>query len=320
MVVIIKEVTLKDAAAMILEADNIGILIHQFPDGDAIGSGYALQKGLTSLGKKARVICDHIIPEKYIDIIGVTDEKSFEPEVFISVDLATKDLLGENLAELADNVLINIDHHYSNTHFAEYNFVDSSAAAAAEIAYELLLLMKVPVSKEIANCIYIGISTDTGCFRYSNVTPKTHKIAAQMIEYGANFFLINKEMFDTKSKARIEMERLALTQMEYYFNDKCALMLISLDMIAKTKAKEEDLEGLTPIPRQIKGVLAGITLREKQDGTYKISIRSDPRIDARAVCSRLNGGGHKCAAGCTVNGPLENAKKAITDALSNYIL
>jgi len=305
---------------MLLSADDFGILIHQYPDGDAIGSGFALSKGLSSLGKRARVICDHEIPKSYTDIINAQNDSDtdFEPSFIISIDVASLPLLGELQEKYYEKIDLNLDHHYSNRLFGRFNYVDSRAAAAAEVAYALLCHLNVTVTKDIANCIYIGTSTDTGCFRYSNTTPRTHMIAAKMIESGADFYKINKEMFDTKSKARIMIERLALQQMDFFLDDKCAIMSITLDMIAKAQAKESDLEGLTPIPRQVKGVLTGVTIREKSEGIYKVSIRTDPSIDAGKICAVFEGGGHKCAAGCTIEGTLDEVKTKIVAEIANF--
>ena len=316
---ILKDITLKEAALFLKGVNNIGIVIHQYPDGDAIGSGYALCKALHALGKTARVLCDHTIPQKYVEIIEMPAEQDFTPEIYVSIDVATVQLMGQNFAPIAEKIDLCLDHHMSNTRFGQRNYVDDKAAAAAEIAYDLLCELDVTITRDIADCIYIGLCTDTGCFRYSNVTPKTHRVAAKMIEQGANFVLINKEMFDTKSKARIQMEQKALSDMEYYFDGLCALMIISKEMIQCTGAQESDLEGLTPIPRQIEGVLLGITLREKGNGEYKVSLRSGREINVSKICASLGGGGHYCAAGCTVSGPLGQAKKTVIEAVKPFV-
>ena len=171
----------------------------------------------------------------------------------------------------------------------------------------------------LADSLYTGVTTDTGCFKYVNTTPRTHRIAAELIEAGANSVDIDRAMFDTKSRARIEMERRVLDSIRFTKDGEIALILITKQMIAETGAIEDDLDGLATIPRSIEGVHIGITLREKDDGAYKISLRARPPADASVICAQFGGGGHKGAAGCTLTLPAEEAAGNILAAVERYL-
>ena len=204
-----------------------------------------------------------------------------------------------------------IDHHSSNKHYAKDWYVRNDNAAAAEIMENVCAgLSGVKLTKLIADCIYTGVSTDTGCFRYSNTTAHSHAVAGRMIAAGCDFKMINRVMFEIKSQSRIAMEKEVLATMEYHFNKKVALVYITRDMMERTGALDSELEEIASMPRQIEGVLVGATLRQRDDG-YKISLRSGEEIDSAAICGKLGGGGHRCAAGCFVKGNLEHAKKEI---------
>ena len=169
---------------------------------------------------------------------------------------------------------------------------------------------EVELTKIIADCIYTGVSTDTGCFRFSNTTGHTHAVAGRMFKAGCDFVMINRAMFEVKSFSRIAIEREVLNSLELYFDNRCAVVSITKDMMERTGAEESELEGVASMPREVEGVLVGITLRQRDNG-YKISVRSGEEVDASVLCGKLGGGGHRCAAGCFVEGDLETAKKTM---------
>ena len=175
--------------------------------------------------------------------------------------------------------------------------------------------MNISIDKNIANAIFTGISTDTGCFKYSNADAESYQMAAEMIAYGADSFFINRLMFDTKSRSRLELERLALNSLKYYNDEKIAVIFITKEMLEKSGADDNDTEGISGIPRQIEGVKIGITIREKDNCNFRISVRSAGDIDVSEICSQFGGGGHKAAAGCTiVTDTLSDAERQITEA------
>ncbi len=308
-------ITLESAAKTLLSKDKILILTHRSPDGDTIGSGYALAMALRKLGKNVKVDCTDPFPEKYSYFTDKLEKLEFDEEFVVSVDVADTKLLGEKLSDYADKIDLCIDHHGSNTKFAKEYYVESSAAAAAQVIAKLIKFMNVEFDKDIANAIYTGITTDTGCFRYTNVTAETHRIAADMIDCGAESGMINRLMFETKSRSRLEIERRVMDSMQFYLDGKCAIAYATIDMMKESGAVDSDMEGVASLPRQIEGVMAGITLREKNNGKFKVSVRTTDELDASAICANFGGGGHKAAAGCMITGTLNEAIEQIVEVV-----
>ena len=300
------------AAALLADTDRIHILTHASPDGDTLGSGFALCRALRQLGKQAQVLCPDPIPAKFQYM--TVEEQTFEPAFYCSVDVASPHLLGR-YEPLAEQVELAIDHHANRTDFGK-RLLLTDYGAAAMLVFELLQVMHVTVDADMAACLYTGLSTDTGCFKYTNTSPLTLRMAADLIELGAPAGMINREMFDTKSRARLALEREALGSLQFAFHDRCAVMALPLSVQQAVGADEGDMDGIAPLPRQIEGVWVGITLREKERGTYKVSVRTDEHIDAAAVCSRLGGGGHARAAGCTVTASLEEATAQLLEMVA----
>ena len=303
---------LRAIADKLLKKDNIEILTHRYPDGDTLGSAYALCGGLQQLGKNARVITAGEPAKKYSFLKKGIKEQAFEAEFVVSVDVAATSLLGENEEAYKDRIDMCIDHHGTNSIEAEMKYVDATSASAAEIIFELLGYMTgVVLNKQIATCIYTGLSTDTGCFRYTNTTPKTHIIAAKTMAAGAPWEEINANMFEIMSPARIELQKLVYNALELHLSGKLALIVVTLDMLKKAGVGDDEVEGLASIPRRVEGVLMGITIREKEDGSYKISVRTNEGVDASAYCAHFGGGGHVAASGCTIVGTLDYVKNAL---------
>ena len=203
--------------------------------------------------------------------------------------------------------------------FAERTLLDANAAAACEIILEVIHALGVKPTKQIADCIYTGISTDTGCFRYSNVTPRTMRMAAEMIECGADNVTINTVMFETKTRTYVALEKLAVGGMKMFLDGKCALITVTQDMYRQSGSDESEVDAIASLPRQIEGVLVGVTMRERKDGSYKISMRSNRPINVSEICAAMGGGGHPQAAGCQVDGPLETATETVIRNVKNYI-
>lgn len=309
------------ASQLLKEHNNYHILIHSFPDGDAIGSGYALCRALRSLGKNANVVCTSPIPKMFSYIVDSVEPQDFVPETFVSTDVADLRLLGDNYEQYENKVLLALDHHGTNLRYSKYWVIDPHAASACEIVLEVIKRMGVSVDKEIAKCIYTGISTDTGCFRFANTTSATLRTAADMLDYDIDAAEINRVMFETKSRRRIELERMALDSMSFYLNGALAFVIITNEMREKAGASDDDLEGMTSLSRQVEGVKIGVTLRQKDDGEFKISVRTHPPVDAAAICTKFGGGGHVRAAGCNLKGTPDEIKesmlKVCTEALES---
>ena len=315
-----KMVTLEEAAALLKQHDNYLILMHKSPDGDAVGCAYGLCLALRSIGKKANPLCGDEIPELYNYITDGFEMQEFEPEYIVSVDLATADLLSGKAKDYAERIDLCIDHHGSNTGFAVQGVVDGKAPSCAEIVKKILDVMGVKINSDVADAIFTGVCTDTGCFKYSSVRPETHRIAADLMECGARSAMICRLMFDSKSRAKLDMERRVLETLEYACGGKIAFVCISKEIMEKSGASQGDTEGVASIPRQIEGVRVGITMKEKDDGEYRFSIRADDDTDASEICKKFGGGGHRAAAGCSIyaDSP-EKAKNAMIAACAESI-
>ena len=227
--------------------------------------------------------------------------------------------MGENQEKYSGKVDLCIDHHGSNNFIAPLKLVESTAAANCEIIYKLLREMNIDFTKQIANCLYTGVSTDTGCFRYTNTTPETMRIAAELMELGCDTAYINKAMFETKSKRKIRLEREIYDTINYCADGKCAIIYVTQEMMKKLGLGDDELEGLASIPRQIEGVLIGATMREKEDGCFKISVRTNENVNASDFCAQFGGGGHSAAAGCTIEGDLKSVMDKIVKAAEEFI-
>lgn len=299
---------IKEIAGILKSHDKFEILTHNYPDGDCIGSAYALALALKAIGKKARVIVTDR-QRKFEYIFSLLEDEEFDAEYVVSVDVADEKLLGPvNKPKYSGRIDLCIDHHKSNVIDAAVKYVDSDSAAAGEIIYELIPELGAKIDRNIADCLYTAISTDTGCFRYTNTTSRTLRIAAGLLDIGCNSEYINKEMFETKSKKRIELEREILDKMIFCAGDKCAIIYTTKKMTEGLT--DDETEGIASIPRQIEGVKMGVTIREK-DEDFKVSVRTNDGVDACEFCGKFGGGGHAAAAGCSIKGDLGSVIDAI---------
>lgn len=310
-----KELNLNSLCKFLKTHNDYIILTHISPDGDTLGSAYALALGLKSIGKRAYVVCNDEIPAKYNYFVKAADLRSIDYKTIVAVDVADPKLLGSLYEKYSDKIELNIDHHISNTRYAKNLYLDSDASATAECIYDIFKKMHIKITPLIATALYTGISTDTGCFKYSNVTPKTHRIAADLYRYNIDAAEINRMMFDTKSKARVELEKMVLDTAEFHFCDRCLVLTVTSEMQEKSGCEPSDLDGVASISRSVEGVLVGASIKQVDREEYKISLRTYPPFDASEICKTLGGGGHKAAAGCTLMGNLADVKKQIIEAV-----
>lgn len=313
-------IDIEQAAAILSGGEDVYILTHMNPDGDTLGSAFALSRALRILGKRAEVKCSDEIPSKYSYMGEGLETYEFEPKMIVAVDVASPELLGKKLEKYVANIALCIDHHGSHTDYARSTLRDASSASTCEIVFKVLkLLIPDKIDSHTASCLYTGISTDTGCFKFSNTKPETHYAAAELMLLGADSAFINRVMFETKSRRYLELERLAMETLEYHLDGTCAIMTITQDMFKQTGTHESDCDGLASLPRQIEGITIGVTLREKTDGTFKASVRTHEPFMASDICALSGGGGHARAAGCTLSAPIENAKSQILENINAVI-
>ena len=311
--------TIQETAALLQTMDRVLLLTHIRPDGDTIGSAAALCRALRDMGKTAYLLPNAGTTETYAPYAeGCWAAEDFEPDYVVSVDIAALSLLPENAKQYAGRIHLAIDHHPSNEGFAPHLCVLPEMAACGEIVYEIVRLM-TPVTQEIALPLYVAVSTDTGCFVYSNTSAHTHRVAAALLETGIAVAGVNKALFRTKSRTRLAMEAWMAEWAEYYDNDRVVIMQIPRSLCLDYKATEADVEELSSLAALVAGTDCGVTLRELEGGRVKISLRTGPRVNATAVCALLGGGGHAAAAGATISGSMKEAKQAVLQAIDMVV-
>jgi len=306
-----------ETAMWLKDRDNFLILTHRRPDGDTLGCAGALAVGLREFGKTAYVLENVEATPRYAPFVNdywAPEDYSFDH--IIAVDTASPDLFTENARKYKDSVTLCIDHHRSNTRYAENLCLTQNAAACGEVVYEILLILTGAVSSDSAERLYVAISTDTGCFSFSNVTSNTFTIAARLADTGIPIAALNKRLFRSRSPGRVLLEGLLTSDIEFFFSGKVAIAYITRDMVESSKATEDDMDNIAEVASGIEGVCMGITIRELSAADdCKISVRSIEPYDSNAVCGRFGGGGHRSAAGCTFNKTIAEIKPLLLDVL-----
>lgn len=305
----------RQAAAFLREKDGFLILTHRRPDGDTIGCAVALCKALRKLGKTAFVLPNEDATSLFDPYWGDTPAPAgFVPDTVVSTDIASESLFPESAQPYLGKVDLALDHHPSNTGFAKYNCVEADKAACGELIYRIITEW-FPVDAAIALPLYLAVSTDTGCFVYSNTTPHTHRVAADLMAAGVDYAGVNKRHFRTKSYIRLRLESRMVETMDLHDGGKTAIAAISLADMAEFGATEVDVEDIAAVVGQLAGVHTAVTIRELRPGECKLSVRTGAGLDASKVCGLLGGGGHAAAAGCSVMGSVDDAKSAILTAI-----
>lgn len=307
--------TTAEAARLLLGWDELLLLTHVRPDGDTVGSAAALCQALRDRGKTAYLLPNPELTATYAPYAApYAAPEGFVPRHVVSVDIAALSLLPENARPYGERIDLAIDHHPSQGFFARETCLEADSAACGEIVYNIITRL-TPVTPDIALPLYVAVSTDTGCFVYSNTTARTHRIAAALMDCGIDAAPVNKALFRTKSRTRLAMEAWMAEWAEYYDHDRVVVMQIPLSLCLDYKATEADVEELSSLAALVEGADCGVTLRELKDGRVKISLRTGPRVNATEVCALLGGGGHAAAAGATLHGTLSEVKQAVLQAI-----
>ncbi len=305
-------IDLRETAKLLQSCNKILLLCHAHPDGDTLGSAAALAHALSAKGKKIRVECSDPIPKDFGFMFEGLANDDFEPELIAAIDVADIKLLGkESEGKYQGKIGLCIDHHGSNMMYADKVCLEPDSASTAEMMFLLLRELEAEITPQIASCLFTGVTTDTGCMRFSNTTPRTFEIAAELANLGADTYNIIQVFFETKTRTYAALERLALEGMRFYFSDRCAVICVTQDMYKKSGSNESETDRLANLPRQVEGVLVGVSMRELKDGSFKASVRTHGDIDASAICKRLGGGGHMGAAGCTLYGSKQQAVNSL---------
>ena len=289
------------------------IIFHRNPDADAVGSAFALRNVLEQLGSFARCICQDEVPE-YLQFLTSDTQESvlpdavladFEPARIVSVDTASLSQMGTLAEAFGNRVDVMIDHHGGNEAYGAASYIRSGVAATGEIIFDVIKKLaseeRIVIDEEMCVDLYAAISGDTGCFRYSNVTPKTHLRAAELVASGIDCAEINRRLFENKSLERLRAQSAAISNMELCADGKIAVVTFPYALKAALGLGDEDLGALVDTPRSLSGVEVALCIRQPlPEGKFRVSARSNGTYDVAELCRNFDGGGHAKAAGCTL--------------------
>ena len=311
-----KKLTLNEAADFLLSHDHYAILTHRRPDGDTLGSSAALCRILRNMGKTAHLLKNDEITDRFAWLHeGLTKEEAAEGDTLVTVDVASPGMLPVKFERYLGNIALRIDHHASATSFTENELVDSGKGACAEIIFDLLQALWQEFDPAIADAIYVGTSTDTGCFRFANTTSHTFVTAAACAAAGARVYELNQTLFETNTLGRLKIQSWIVEHMDIFAGGRLAVVAIPKAVETEIGVTEDDMDNISSFPRSISGVCMAATLRETKDGDVKLSVRAIPSFDATIVTATFGGGGHKGAAGATLKMPLTEAAAAVRKAM-----
>lgn len=306
---------IKTISEKLFAAQRVVLFPHVNPDGDSVGSCAALSMALCEAGVDCSVYSGSV-PKytQYINRETFTDDpaKVMEADIAVAVDCSEEHRLDSRLdAFRSARVKMCIDHHVNKTGFGDLYYIDEDAAAVCEIVYELIKAAAVPITGDIANAIYMGIITDTGGFRYSNTTPHTHRIAAELMETGVDHMEIMVNLFNNKSLKKVRCESKAIERMLLFAEGKGVISYLTGGEMAALDAHSQDADEIIDRLRDIEGVEMAAYLEEREDG-IKVSMRAKTDSSVLEICRRNGGGGHAKAAGCTMhNTTMEQAHTVI---------
>ncbi len=304
-------------------AETIAILPHLNADGDALGAALALAIGLTSKGKTVDVLLEEPVPKMLDFLPGLGLVKPGpRPTYDVALNIDNGDLSRLGVREpvyWGASERLSIDHHATNHVTADISHVDTHAAATGEIVFDLLARMEIPTDKEIAMCLYTAILTDTGGFRFTNTTPRTHRIAADLMAFGIDCGYAAKRVFDTISMIKLQLMKQAMNHLKVYEDGLLAVSFLSRADILAAGGSPGDFEGMVNIGRNLEGVEVSLFIREEEAGNLKGSLRSNNCIDVAKIAETVAGGGHKRAAGFSVDGELEQVLDTMRDRIAQEI-
>jgi len=302
------------------KAPKVALFSHVSPDGDCIGSMLGIGLALEKLGKDVYLYNPDPIPRNLSFLPGVDRIQTTLPDplpqtlLFVDCsDLQRVNLKPEHIP--ARSIVLNLDHHVSNQNFGSINWVDAEASASGEVAFELIRELQIGLTQEMATNLYTAILTDTGSFQYSSTTAKTHRIAAELLECGISLVKIHHQIFDQKPLAKVKLLQHALNQLQLYADGKCAIMSLRMKDFEQSGAEESLSEGLVDHARSIQGVEVAILLKEIDSRKVRVGLRSNLWFNVNELAARFGGGGHKRAAGCTLETSIEEAEQILLQAI-----
>ena len=298
--------TAQECSQLLLSKNNILIITHTNPDGDTLCSAAALCSALRRAGKRANLFRNPAVTTKYMPHVEkYFAPKSFKSKYIVSVDVATEKMFAEGFDGAID---LCIDHHPTNSHYAKKELVCPDKAACGEIVLAVIKEMCGGITQEEADLLYIAVTTDTGCFQYLNTNAATFRAAAELLEYGADTGMVNVKFFRKASRARLKLEGMIYSNMGFYRDGKISVVIITKEMLRQAGAGEEDCDDLAGLAGRAEGASVNITIRERDNGSSKVSVRTGRDVSSSDICAVFGGGGHAMAAGCTIDCPPEKAR------------
>lgn len=318
--------TFADIARALREHQTFAVLSHVRPDGDALGSQLAMALSLRQMGKDVRVWNEDGMLQKYsflprAELMRQPPAVREAVDVVIALDTAIQNRMGTAIEAVASSkICINIDHHPSNPGYGDLVYIDATAPATGQILFELLKAEKFPIDAEIAENLFVALSTDTGSFQYSNTTARTFAIAAELVAYGVDVGRVSQQLYESYPRRRIELLRELLRTMRFEAGGRVASFSLSLQTAAQLGVLPEDNEGLIDHIRAIQGVIAAVFFEELAGGKVRVSMRSkEPEVDVCAICQQFGGGGHTLAAGARIRGTLAEVEEKVLEAVNHVI-
>lgn len=311
---------------LIKESKSFLILSHQHPDGDSVGSAFALKKILNKIGKDAWILNKDPLPFNLRKILGSEnwEVKSQIPEKLLKICqgafvLECPAFERTGYKDIKNIPIINLDHHKSNHFYGDYKIVYPELPCLGMIIYEIASKLNVEIDSEIAYYLFISLVTDTGQFCYANSTPEAFDFASKLVNYGAKPEEISKLLYENFPASSVKLRGFLLSTLEMELNGKVAILKFPLSFLKETESLPQDAEGIIDEPRKIEGVEVAVMLREEENNKIKISMRSQGVIDVEKIASKYGGGGHKNAAGFCINGDFKIAKNLILKELEEEL-
>ncbi len=295
---------------------------HARPDGDSIGSQLALAYALRAIGKDVTIVNADAAPgplQAFPGVATIAVASSVAGDFDAAIIMECGDLTRPGVLGLDRYFVINIDHHQGNTGYGQIAWLDPSAAACAEMIFDVIVALGVPLSREIATHIYLAILTDTGSFHYSGMSPKTFDICRQAMEAGVDPVMVSRMVYDSNTIGRLKLFGSVLNAMRLDTSGQIAVLSVDRQTVQAVGGTYEDTEGLVNMPLTVKEVLAVVFFKQQDGDEYRVSIRSKGDIDISVVAKEFGGGGHKNAAGCTVRGSIETLRTSMVDKVASAI-
>ena len=316
---------LSETAAAIAGSQAIVLACHVNPDGDALGSLLGLALALIPLGKDLVCLSQDGVPDilRFLPgtemVVKTTASPAFD--LALVVDSGELARVGETVKPLLARArcVVDIDHHVTAGAFGDIRVLDASAASTSEIVYALLQTLQVPITPDIATCLFTGIITDTGSFRFQNVTPNTLRVAANLLEAGAPPAHISENVFENRTFAATRLLGAALAALSQTPDGQVVWTHITAGDFRTLGATDQDTEGVVSYVRGVRGAEVGILFREMEAGPIRVSLRARESVNVAEIAARFGGGGHRMASGCTLNVPLAEAEAAVVQAVREVL-